>query len=79
MEGPGGGTSIYNNLTSIYNNFFIYLNGNINQIYILIYIDRSLSYYKIDNESLSSQHGTCNKVGSGFTLRTPEKRQQRCF
>ena len=37
-------------------------------------------YYKIDNESLSSQRGACNKVGSGFTLRKPpEKRQKRCF
>ena len=36
-------------------------------------------YYKIDNESLSSQHGTSNKVGSGSTLRTPGKRLQRCF
>ena len=36
-------------------------------------------YYKIDNESLSCQRGTCNKAGSGFTLRTQEKRQQRCF
>ena len=36
-------------------------------------------YYKIDNESLSSQRGTCNKVGSGFEIRTPEKLQQRCF
>ena len=34
-------------------------------------------YYKIDNESLSNQRETCNKVGSGFTLRTPEKGQQR--
>ena len=36
-------------------------------------------YYKIDNESLSNQRETCNKVGSGFTLGTPEKVQQRCF
>ena len=36
-------------------------------------------YYKIDNESPSSQCGVCDKVGSGFTLGTPEKCQQRCF
>ena len=29
-------------------------------------------YYKIDNESPSSQCGVCDKVGSGFTLGTPE-------
>ena len=28
---------------------------------------------------MSSQRETCNKIGSGFTLGAPEKRQQRCF
>ena len=74
-EGPGGRRRDISFFFSLFNvdlqQFFHNLNSNINQIYILIYIGRSLSYYKIDNESLSRQHGTCNKVGSGFTLRTP--------